>query len=1111
MNFWPTAQPNEDFIAAPIDPGWGNFLGAQIDDAWRFSAINSLARSVELGEASLYGTKLSAEEANKKYGIAGKLIFDSPVSEVEAQIMRDRKHDEMNQEFIIGSGSTSFGRSAGGFTAGLITSVLDPVNLASSFIPVVGEIRYARMLERFGNVAWKARLLKGSIEAGVGNALVEPFVLLPAMQEQANYGLTDSAINLGFGTIVGAGMHVAGGAIGDMFKRVEIAKELKRTQDIVGTLRPEERDAMFAAAIRDVLNDDPVWGPKEVSQVTEGITTEQARFDAAEARKQVVRELGFDTDRADTFNLYPDKSIADPKPNEPWYHGRDERHGLEFDRGNVGWFTREIKYAEGFGDTIFVANIETKKVATDLDVLRVAKELNLTENVRKEYGDVAEMSPNAYLPQWGHGPEENYKFAVVEELKRQGFDSALIHDDEGIEALVVFSPEQIRTPGSRSKKTKNGVKFSNAGAQQTDLAARVQKLKDARVKALVDKKRRDFKKKQQAVENARKVPAQKDPVAHAADDAVAAMDFIDKNTKEVMDEFGVTKTETETKVDEIEKQQAPEGEEKQQVTIDDRTEEQKFEDSLVDEELKLFNEVLLEVNVGGDKSKADYVARRIDEILHKSERVFNEYNGGTERNPAYIASREKLREDLISAVTRADPTPQNKYREWLLRRIEDSPGVFLEDVEKINRRLTEFDAIKKTKLFTGEKDINKYKTFSDLAEAMDKAQGITSANKGGIDLDNLPKGAELVARADEFSVVRVTDAEAMKKLAKDTDWCVTDTSVGESYLAIPRPDTTEYRDNRLDEMLAYAQDVDEYLKNVSVRTDNAEIKSMLVDMQKRVDDYTRGLLEADNGRVPYTKEDIGGEEELAAMDLDDLIRAYSEDAHEAFGDIVGELSDALHNVEDKASLRNPFNLILKGNKPFALVHEASGQFKDVHDSSVDVGIYWSVREETLQPDGTWKEPTTKTKHLFKTEGSDRPNQETINTEISKQSRAVEKHLEEGDVRLVLEDVLPDDVSQGLTKEDAAKIRYLLDAAGVENYEQVRNDLSELGVLHEIEPWTPPKEPGNIRKIYDFVTGKSDTVELNFGKERGVDIAAKDAEVREKGIGTAIDCILGRLM
>ena len=52
----------------------------------------------------------------------------------------------------------------------MVASLADPINLAMMFVPVVGEIKFASMIAKYGFN--KARFAKGAIEGAVGIAAV---------------------------------------------------------------------------------------------------------------------------------------------------------------------------------------------------------------------------------------------------------------------------------------------------------------------------------------------------------------------------------------------------------------------------------------------------------------------------------------------------------------------------------------------------------------------------------------------------------------------------------------------------------------------------------------------------------------------------------------------------------------------------------------------------------------------------------------------------------------------------------------------------------------------------------------------------------------------------
>jgi hypothetical protein len=244
-----------EIITAPIDPlraieamgtdrfqaSTGEVLAATWDDAWTRNPTPGLYRTARRGLEDLGDSLsrvvaapmaragnpfalsapaerlLSAAEATKEFGIEGQLQFDEEVTESRAAELRTLKQAEMRRADTIRRARGGIVEGAGNLATGFIASALDPLNIASAFVPVVGEARYATMLERAGSVAARAgvRARVGAIEGAVGAAVLEPIVYGVAREEQADYDAYDSLTNLAFGTILGGGLHVVGGAVSD--------------------------------------------------------------------------------------------------------------------------------------------------------------------------------------------------------------------------------------------------------------------------------------------------------------------------------------------------------------------------------------------------------------------------------------------------------------------------------------------------------------------------------------------------------------------------------------------------------------------------------------------------------------------------------------------------------------------------------------------------------------------------------------------------------------------------------------------------------------------------------------------------------------------------------
>lgn len=271
---WIPPQENPNFVSRPPDPGAFNYYATSAWDAIYHSPFSGVYRATQLGiessgalngltwnpengttfdqnDADRQYNVLTPKEATQKYGLDGQLKFDEPINESAARLMYQRKLDENDRAYILQTGATSGFRHAAGMGVGMAATLVDPLNVAMMFTPVVGEVRMASMVAKYG--VTRARLAAGAIEGFVGSAMAEPFVLLPAMQEQANYGLADSALNLGFGAVLGAGLHAGLGAVGDRIR----------------ALKPKEANAIFESAMNDVLQDRPVSAPAKVFEFTD--------------------------------------------------------------------------------------------------------------------------------------------------------------------------------------------------------------------------------------------------------------------------------------------------------------------------------------------------------------------------------------------------------------------------------------------------------------------------------------------------------------------------------------------------------------------------------------------------------------------------------------------------------------------------------------------------------------------------------------------------------------------------------------------------------------------------------------------------------------------------
>lgn len=195
---------------------------------------------------------LSAEAANEEFGIAGHLKFDAATPEPVARELYTLKRDELDRAAVLAR-SEGAGGVAAQLAGGLAAGLLDPLNIASAFIPLVGPTRYAAMLAGAGGAMGRTavRAGVGAAEGVAGAALLEPIVYAAAVQEQADYGAADSLLNIAFGGIMGGGLHSVGGAIGDAMNPGRWKSPVASAADAAPITRKEDALRASIAAVAD--------------------------------------------------------------------------------------------------------------------------------------------------------------------------------------------------------------------------------------------------------------------------------------------------------------------------------------------------------------------------------------------------------------------------------------------------------------------------------------------------------------------------------------------------------------------------------------------------------------------------------------------------------------------------------------------------------------------------------------------------------------------------------------------------------------------------------------------------------------------------------------------
>jgi hypothetical protein len=229
---------------------------------------------------------LTADQARARIKEEGLdlTVEDSGIRAGALDILIERKREEVKRKLILDNAPASTIPIQ--LLAGLGASLIDPVNVASAFIPVVGEARYASMLanatSRAARIGVRARV--GAVEGAVGAAMLEPLVLYASAQDQSDYGAVDSLLNVAFGSVMGGGLHSAGGYISDVRRGTLLEGVKAESPAVAGQAPAKISPQQFALRV----DEDPMLALRD--SLERGIQGDRVRL-AEDAGRQARETL----------------------------------------------------------------------------------------------------------------------------------------------------------------------------------------------------------------------------------------------------------------------------------------------------------------------------------------------------------------------------------------------------------------------------------------------------------------------------------------------------------------------------------------------------------------------------------------------------------------------------------------------------------------------------------------------------------------------------------------------------------------------------------------------------------------------------------------------------
>jgi hypothetical protein len=207
-----------------------DILGATFQETMYYNPANALGRLSEqfIGEGRTGRTLTKDEWAQSEYFRPGIEVGEDGIKEGLANLFAQRHDKRLGFRLDLNRSKGGFGLAAAQFGVGIGASFLDPLNVASAFIPSVALARGAVTANRIktagANIAGRTsgkRFLTGAMDGAIGAAVLEPLVIGAAYAEQdKDYTIMDSFLNLTFGSILGGGLHVGVGKIYDRLNKI---------------------------------------------------------------------------------------------------------------------------------------------------------------------------------------------------------------------------------------------------------------------------------------------------------------------------------------------------------------------------------------------------------------------------------------------------------------------------------------------------------------------------------------------------------------------------------------------------------------------------------------------------------------------------------------------------------------------------------------------------------------------------------------------------------------------------------------------------------------------------------------------------------------------------
>ena len=345
----------------PLRDGYHDFakagtldvLGATLDETLYYNPASALGRLLEqkLGSGRK-GTTLSAEEYQEsEFFRPGIEVGDEGITTGLASLLADRHDERRDFQTTLSRSRGGIGLVAAQFGVAIGGSFLDPLNVASVFIPSVAASRFASLSARYGTS--RSKIATGVVDGAIGAAVIEPVVIGAAIAEQdRDYGLMDSFMNVAVGAALGGSINAVTGGISS-FGRYRRQRQLSR-------LNAVEADTAQRISITQVMNDEEV----NLAPIEESVQTRTQAEDAAISEKKIVYKTDGTPVEVEVLDVDNDGNITvrTAEGEEKNLDASDLRSKSPFDEDY------ELKDEMGVGGDINISEMDDEFLETNLSL-----------------------------------------------------------------------------------------------------------------------------------------------------------------------------------------------------------------------------------------------------------------------------------------------------------------------------------------------------------------------------------------------------------------------------------------------------------------------------------------------------------------------------------------------------------------------------------------------------------------------------------------------------------------------------------------------------------------------------------------------------------------------